>query len=139
MTTKRHMWKNHFIFFFCIFITNSFQFWRCSMKGAALPKEPHMVAFAKGSSNSHVAYKHFVAWRINLIHNIIVRWKKLVFSTDYDNMLNKFIIEFKISLFSYFFISHSCFSRIFVKIYILMASLKQNRQTSVVTLFSFSQ
>ena len=36
-----------------------FLFWRCSAKGVAL-KEPHMAAFAKSSSNSYIAYKHFV-------------------------------------------------------------------------------
>ena len=81
-----------------------------------------MAAFAKGSSNSYVAYKHFVTWRINLIHNI----------------LNKFKIELKEYFFSYFFteISHSCFWRIFIKVYIELASLKR---TSFVTLFSSSQ
>ena len=56
-------------------------------------------------------------------------------------MLNKFNIEFKESFFSYFFteISRSCFSRIFVKVYIIMASLKRLKKTSLVTLFSFSQ
>ena len=84
-----------------------------------------MVAFAKGFSSSHFAYKHFVTWRINLIHY----------------MLNKFNIEFKESFFSYFFTetSHSSLSRIFVKVYIVMANLKQHKKTSLVTLFSFSQ
>ena len=84
-----------------------------------------MVAFAKGSSNSCVACKHFVTLNINLIHY----------------MLNEFKIEFKDIFFSYFFteISHSCFSRIFVKVYIAMASLKRHSKTSLVTLFSFSQ
>ena len=45
-------------------------------------------------------------------------------------MLNKFNIEFKEAFFSYFFteISHSCLSRIFVKVYIVMASLKRIRR-----------
>ena len=55
-------------------------------------------------------------------------------------MLNKFKIEFKELLFSYFFteISHSCFSRVFIKVYIVMANLKRSKKTSLVTLFSFS-
>ena len=36
-------------------------------------------------------------------------------------------------------ISHSCFSRIFVKVYIVMANLKWHNKTIVITLFSFSQ
>ena len=73
-----------------------------------------MVAFAKGFSSSYFAYKHFVTRRINLIHY----------------MLNKFNTEFKESFFSYFFteISHNCLSRIFVKVYIVMASLKRIRR-----------
>ena len=53
-------------------------------------------------------------------------------------MLNKFKIEFKELFFSYFFteISHSCFSRIFVKVYIVMGSLKWHKKTSLVTLLS---
>ena len=55
-------------------------------------------------------------------------------------MLNKFKIEFKELFFSYFFteISHSCFSRILVKV-IVTASLKWHKKTSLVTLFSFSE
>ena len=70
-----------------------------------------MAAFAKGSSN--ISYV----------------------------MLNKFNTEFKELFFSYFFteISHNCFSRIFVKVNIVMASLKQHKKTSLVTLFPFSQ
>ena len=84
-----------------------------------------MAAFAKGFSNLYVAYKHFVTWRINLVHY----------------MLNKFTTELKGLFFSYFFteISHRCFSRIFVKVYIVMASLKRHKKTSFVTLLSFSQ
>ena len=62
-----------------------------------------MVAFAKGSSNSYVACKHFVTGRINLIHY----------------MLNKLQIKFEELFVLYFFteISHSCFSRIFVSLH----------------------
>ena len=69
------------------------------------------------------AYKHFVTCRINLIHY----------------MLNKFKKELKELFFWYFFteISQSCFSSIFVKVY--MASLKWHKKTSLVTLLSFSQ
>ena len=115
--------KNHLIFFLLSLYNKFFLvLWRCSTKGAALRKEPHMVAFAKGSSSSYVAYKHFVTWRIDLIHH----------------MLNKFNIEFKESFFLYCFteISHSCFCRSFVKVYIVIASLKRYKKTSLVTLFS---
>ena len=80
------------------------------MKEAALRKEPHMVPFAKGFSSSYFAYKHFIKWRINLIQYM-------------------FNIEFKESFFSYFFteISLSCLSRIFVKVYIVMASLNSKQ------------
>ena len=56
-------------------------------------------------------------------------------------MVNKIKIEFKKLFFSYFSteISHSCFSRIFVKVYIAMGRLKRHKKTSLVTLFSFSQ
>ena len=116
VTTRRHMWKKSFdLFMLYIF-------------GGALRKEPHMAAVAKGSSNSYVAWKHFVTWRINLIHY----------------MLNNFEIEFKELFFSYFFtgITHRCFSTIFVKVYIVyyvMAILKRYKKTSLVTLLSFSQ
>ena len=45
-------------------------------------------------------------------------------------MLNKFSIEFKEAFFSYFFteISHSCLFRIFVKVYIVMSSLKRHKK-----------
>ena len=83
-----------------------------------------MAAFAKGSSKSYVAYKHFVTKRLNLI----------------DHMLNKFKMEFKglffrLSLQKY--ISQLLF-KYFVKVYIVMASLKGHKKTSLVTLFSFS-
>ena len=72
-----------------------------------------MAAFAKGSSNSYGAYKHFVTWRISLIRY----------------MLNRFKIEFKEWFFSHFFteISHSCFSIIFIEVYTVMASLKRHK------------
>ena len=74
VTTRRHMWKKSFdLFMLYIF-------------GGALRREPHMVALAKGSFNSYVACKHFVTWRINLIHY----------------MLNNFKIEFKELFFSLF-------------------------------------
>ena len=41
VTKRRHMRKNHLIFFSCIFIIDSFLFWGCSTKGTALRKEPH--------------------------------------------------------------------------------------------------
>ena len=34
-----------------------------------------MAAFAKGSSNSYVEYKHFVTWRISLIHFMLNEFK----------------------------------------------------------------
>ena len=51
-------------------------------------------------------------------------------------MLNKFKIEFKELFFSYFFteISHSCFSRIFIKVYIVMASLKRHKKTTILAI-----
>ena len=76
------------------------------------------------SSNSYVARKHFVTWRINLIHYI----------------LDKCIPELKeLFFFSYFFkkISHNFFSRIFIKVYMGMASLKRRMKTRFVILFSF--
>ena len=46
-------------------------------------------------------------------------------------MLNKLKIEFKELFFSYFFteLSHSCLSKIFVKVYIVMVSLKRHKKT----------
>ena len=84
-----------------------------------------LAVFAKGSSNSYVAYKRFVTWKINLMHY----------------MLNKFKIEFRWLFFSYYFteIHHSCFTRIFVKVHVVMPSLKRHEKTSLVTLLSFSQ
>ena len=56
-------------------------------------------------------------------------------------MLNRFKIEFKELFYSYFFteLSHSCFSRIFVKVYIVMESLKRHKKTVLMTSPSFSQ
>ena len=56
------------------------------------------------------------------------------------NMLNNFKIEFKELFFSYFYteISNSFFSRIFIKVYIVMARLKGHKKTSLVILFSFT-
>ena len=84
-----------------------------------------MAAFAKNSFSSQVAYKHFFAWRTNLIRY----------------MLNKFKKELMELFFSYFFtgIPYRCFSRIFIKVYIVMASLKRHEKTTLGTLFSFSQ
>ena len=42
VTKTSHMWKSLLIFFFCILIIDIFHFWRCSTKGAALRKEPHI-------------------------------------------------------------------------------------------------
>ena len=84
-----------------------------------------MAAFAKGPPNSYAAYKHFVTWRINLIYYCWINLRL--------NSKNYF--------FSYFFtdISHSCFSRIFVKVYIVMANLKRHKKTSPVTLLLISK
>ena len=81
-----------------------------------------MDAFEKGSCIPYLGYKHFVTRRITLIRY----------------MLNKFKIEFKEFFFSYFFteISHSCFSMIFVKVQIVIVSLKQYKKTSLVIIFS---
>ena len=42
ITKRNHVWKYHLIFFFCNLMKDFFSFWRCSIIGAALPKEPHI-------------------------------------------------------------------------------------------------
>ena len=102
MTARRQIWKKSFY----LFLMYSF--------GGSLRKEPHMVAFARSSSNSYIACKHFVTWRINLMHY----------------MVNKINTKFKKLFFPYLSteVSHSCFSRIFVKVYIAMGRLKRYKK-----------
>ena len=68
--------------------------------------------------SSMVACNHFVECTIDLIHYMLNKFK-----TEFRNFFSHFVSE----------ISHSCFSRFFVKVYIVIASLKRHKNTSLVT------